>query len=173
MAGRFGMKAMKAMNAMVIKKTMKAMQTAVSKNPMRKSPAMKAKKAMRKPRKSTAMETTLRPAENLQAYVQRALERVISLSRLGHIEGEFTPLLLAELQPAATMVRRRVWQMNSMKGKLTLDGTVMQALEYVRDLTGMGYIESDMAPPLLSELESAASMVRRREWTAPRLRLAT
>merc|ERR1711965_132398 len=112
MAGRFGMKAMKAMNAMVIKKTMKAMQTAVSKNPMRKSPAMKAKKTMKKPRKSTAMETTLRPAENLQAYVQRALERVIFLSRLGHIEGEFTPLLLAELQPAATMVRRRVWQMN-------------------------------------------------------------
>ena len=76
------MKAMKAMNAMVIKKTMKAMQTAVSKNPMRKSPAMKAKKAMMKPRKSTAMETILRPAENLQAYVQRALECVISLSRL-------------------------------------------------------------------------------------------
>ena len=113
------------------------------------------------------MKTIMKPAENLQAYVQRALECVITLSRLGHIEGEFTPLLLAELQLAATMVRRRVWEMNSMRGKLTLNGTIMQALEYVRDLTGMGYIESDMAPQVLSELESAANMVRRRDWTAP------
>ena len=120
-----------------------------------------------KPRKSKALKAMMKPAEFLQTYVLQALAYVIDLSRHGHIEGEFTPLLLAELQPAARMVRRRVWDMNSGKGTLTLDGTVNQALESVRDLTSMGHIESDMAPLLLSELESAASMVRRRVWTAP------
>ena len=99
--------------------------------------------------------------------VLRALECAKTLSTLGHIEGEFTPLLLAELRPAATMVRRRVWEKRSIQGKLTLYGTVMQALDYVNDLTEMGYIESDMAPLLSTDLEDAAHMIRQRVWTAP------
>jgi len=144
---------------------MKGMQAAVAKKTMRKPSAMKAMKAMMKPRKSKALKAMMKPAEFLQTYVLQALAYVIDLSRHGHIEGVFTPLLLAELQPAANMVRRRVWEMKSARGKLTLDGTVQQAIEYVEDLTAMGHIESDMAPLLLSELQSAASMVCRRVWT--------
>ena len=105
--------------------------------------------------------------EYLRTYVLRALECTKTLSTLGHIEGEFTPLLLAELRPAATMVRRREWEKRSVQGKLTLYGTVMQALDYVYDLTEMGYIESDMAPLLSADLECAAHMIRQRVWTAP------
>ena len=103
----------------------------------------------------------------MHTLVLRALECAKTLSTLGHIEGEFTPLLLAELRPAATMVRRRVWEKRSIQGKLTLYGTVMQALDYVNDLTEMGYIESDMAPLLSTDLEDAAHMIRQRVWTAP------
>ena len=164
------MKVMKAMKANVARKSMKKKKAAVGGKAMKKLVAMKPMKATRKPIKSTvmkAMKDTLKPPEFLQAYVLQALQYVINLSRLGHIEGEFTPLLLAELKPAANMVRRRAWEMESTKGKLTLEGTVQQALDYVKDLTRMGHIESDMAPLLLSELESAVSMVRKRLWMSP------
>ena len=104
------------MKATTHRTTLEYTQKMVSKKPKMKPREAQKTNSRKQPKKTKEVKTIMTDTAFLQTYVLRALECTTSLSTLGHIEGEFTPLLLAELKPAASMVRRRVWEKNRRKG---------------------------------------------------------